>query len=939
MDERRELADPPPFRRGDAIDRFTVLETLGIGGMGVVVSAYDPTLDRKVAIKVLRSDKLAATPEENRTRLLREAQAMARLNHPHVITVHEVGTLGDQVFVAMELVEGETLADWLRSAERSWRDVVDIFARAGSGLAAAHRIGLVHRDFKPENVLVGADGRVRVTDFGLAGVEAGSPTAETALILATPLTRTGTILGTPAYMAPEQHRGQEADARSDQFSYCAALYEGLYGARPFAGETPAEVLDAIVARRVSEPRREAARWLRPLVLRGLATRPEDRWPSLRALLDALESTPRRRRRLMVVAGVAAAAIGVAALVERSASDSGPACDLGARRLTGVWDDARKARLQQAFVRSGAPGASVTWSSFSTILDERARRWAAMHDEACVATHVDGVQSAAVLDLRMECLQRKRQEMKELVDVYSDEPDASVLDRAVMAADALASVNVCAEVASLRAVVPPPDDPAKRATIDSIRRRLSRWRALEEAGRWREGGALLETLEREADAVGYAPLLAEVGKEVGAQLARVGKAKDSERALFAAVAHAVRGRAWYQEADTWVELVTNYALAGRAAEGLVAAHAAELTFERAGVDDGFRADAFNTIGALEANAGNLDEGIRYYRMAIELSKRALGTNSPRYARVLGNLGYTYVWRGKTREALIHLEQALAIMRATLRPDHPDLTFALLGTQQAYLDLGQFRKARDTAEQVLRLRTKQLGPENPLTTATLLFVGEAEVSLGNPDRALEVMNRALAIQTKEREPNSEVLANTYLIIGNALHLARRDKEAETSYRQVLELGANIGGPETMTTGQALMRLGHLHNGRGNHQQALTACRRAFDIVSRTMGEGSSVLLLIRECLGDALLGTGDPAAARKELEPALAAIEDQGWGPQATGGARFHLARALWSTPSERGRARELARATLNELTGAEGDNGRLMARIRDWLSTHEASAAR
>ncbi len=228
------------LERGAAVGRYVILDRIGAGGMGVVYAAYDPELDRRVALKLLRTDRFAAP---GHLRLLREAKALARLTHPNVVAVHDAGTFGDQVFVAMELVEGETLRQWLEAGARSWREVLDRLLAAGRGLAAAHAAGLVHRDFKPENVLLGRDGRVRVVDFGLAKALADAaeePAApDSGGELASPLTEWGAVLGTPAYMAPEQIRGIAADARSDQFSFCVALYEALYGERPF-GKGPRE---------------------------------------------------------------------------------------------------------------------------------------------------------------------------------------------------------------------------------------------------------------------------------------------------------------------------------------------------------------------------------------------------------------------------------------------------------------------------------------------------------------------------------------------------------------------------------------------------------------------------------------------------------------------------------------------------------------------------
>jgi serine/threonine protein kinase len=280
---------------GAAVGRYRVVEAIGAGGMGILYAAHDPELDRKVALKLLRPS--AARAPEMRARLLREAQAMAKLSHPNVVTVYDAGTVGERVFIAMELVEGRTLAEWLRERPRSAREIRDAFASAGRGLAAAHAKGLVHRDFKPSNVLVAWSGEVRVTDFGLVrsahddDTRIDAPTDPT-------LTRSGALMGTPAYMAPEQYAGGVVDARTDQFGFCVALYEALSGARPFAGDSVEQIGANVRAGRIDANvrARRIPTWLRRPVERGLAVDPDARFASMDALLAALAADPWLRAR-------------------------------------------------------------------------------------------------------------------------------------------------------------------------------------------------------------------------------------------------------------------------------------------------------------------------------------------------------------------------------------------------------------------------------------------------------------------------------------------------------------------------------------------------------------------------------------------------------------------------------------------------------------------
>ncbi len=324
-------APRPPLEAGTRLGRYRIEHVIGSGGMGVVYAAHDPELHRSVAIKVLRTDLANDHAQASKERLLREARAMARLSHPNVVSIYDVGLWNDEVFVAMELVVGRTLHAWLREEKPEWEGVVGIFLGAGSGLVAAHQAGLVHRDFKPANVLVGADGRARVTDFGLArtaGVHGGdgdsAPRNKDSL---STFSVSDDVCGTPAYMSPEQLEGAPVDARTDEYSFCVALYEGLYGARP-SDDAPV-------------PTSPVPAGLTAVVLRGLSARPADRFPTLADLLFALRAAvedaapPHRekatrgrrasalapRRRFVAAAGVLLCAIAIVGSYRWSSSST------------------------------------------------------------------------------------------------------------------------------------------------------------------------------------------------------------------------------------------------------------------------------------------------------------------------------------------------------------------------------------------------------------------------------------------------------------------------------------------------------------------------------------------------------------------------------------------------------------------------------------------
>ncbi len=382
--EPREHTEPAPPAAAEGEDeqpvrigRFVVIKRIGEGGMGMVYAAYDDTLDRKIAVKLLHPR--GSGSNDARTRLIREAQALARLSHPSVIHVYEVGTWQEQVYVAMEFVDGSTLAQWQRQEGRHWREVLDTYAAAGRGLAAAHAAGIVHRDFKAANVLVRRDGAVRVVDFGLARqeLEAGASasalrsvemdgntpnlslvTGEAPTSADAPLTRTGVIMGTPAYMAPEQHLGQRADVRSDQFSYCVSLFEALYGFRPFAGETLPALRRQVLAGRLEQPPRYTdipPRVFRALE-RGLQAHASERYTSMESLLDELARDPRVALRRIIYAVMAVVAVALVAALwwsergERAARAEG-------ERLRAQFERARVLNAEDELRRAQARSVS------------------------------------------------------------------------------------------------------------------------------------------------------------------------------------------------------------------------------------------------------------------------------------------------------------------------------------------------------------------------------------------------------------------------------------------------------------------------------------------------------------------------------------------------------------------------------------------------------
>ena len=424
--------DDDVLARGATVGRYLVLERLGAGAMGVVYAAYDPKLDRKIALKLLRPVEGHGDQARRTARLEREAQAMAKLSHPNVGAIFDVGVYQEQVFLAMEYLPGGTLRRWLEAEKHPWREIVKMFIEVGHGLAAAHAEGLIHRDFKPDNVLLDKSGQPRVVDFGLVRLTgnlevstSGSfddpdlPIAETAIATSgshgsAALTRTGALAGTPAYMAPEQFLGKAVDARSDQFAFCVALYEALYAERPFAGETVIALADSVTNERIVGPPKGTSvpGWIRGHVVRGLRCDANQRHRSIDDLLAALTNDPAKRTRKWLLAGTTlVATFTIAGVTQRLSSDHRPKmCTGGGDHLVGIWEangaaSARKEAIHSAFARTGKSYAEQAYTGAARLFDQYVGRWTGMYTEACQATHLRGEQSEEVLDLRMACLQR------------------------------------------------------------------------------------------------------------------------------------------------------------------------------------------------------------------------------------------------------------------------------------------------------------------------------------------------------------------------------------------------------------------------------------------------------------------------------------------------------------------------------------------------------
>ncbi|MEM7160785.1 MAG: serine/threonine-protein kinase, partial [Myxococcota bacterium] len=679
--------DSEPIKVG----RYTILSRLGQGGMGVVYAAYDEDLDRKIAVKVVLPSHGSDT---TRSRMRREAQAMARLSHPNIVTVHEVGEFGDQVFIAMEFVRGQSLDQWIDANPRPWAEVLEVYRQAGLGLDAAHQAGLVHRDFKPHNVMLGDDGSVKVLDFGLARDE-GSVVPRPAdaasndrKALDGPLTKTGAIVGTPAYMSPEQHMGKATNARSDQFSFCVALFAGLHGHHPFEGETlPALVHSVCEGQlRPTDGSSRVPAWLDRVVRRGLSSDPLARFPSMEALLDALAEDPgaRRRRRLTGLGTVALVFVGGFGVAQwAGVGSSEQACPPGEAQLRPAWDDERRQAITTAMREHPSARAEATWARVEPMLEGYAQTWVGAHDDSCRA-HQAGTRSDLLYERGRACLDRSAEALRTTTEQLQA-PDEAVLDKAVTAVAELPSIEHCRDPTVLLAELVPPE-PAIASDVAEQRQRLSRAQTLENLGRLADSVTLANEVIEDAKGLEYAPLQAEALLQRGRARMWGGEGEAADADLGNAAWLAMKADHEVVAAEAAAKKVyARSELQGRPTEAAVELPWAEALIGNAD-DPVLRGLFLNNAAAVRARQGQGQAALELLQRALEVRRQALPPEHPDIALTLANLGRVQNEQGLVDEAVPTLQEAAQRLERALGPRHPQCALVATMLATALLEQG-------------------------------------------------------------------------------------------------------------------------------------------------------------------------------------------------------------------------------------------------------------
>jgi eukaryotic-like serine/threonine-protein kinase len=908
----------PDFEIGAKLGRYVLLKELGRGGMAVVHVAYDPELDRKVALKLVRPRR-GSKRSADQERLLREAQALARLSHPNVVHVYDVGIYEAHVYIAMELVAGQTLRAWLSEAPRSWREVLDLYVRAGQGLAAAHAADLVHLDFKPGNVVLGKDKRVRVVDFGLARESRGSMSGESGILERVPeiasvratdletitgshrllgeqLTEYGSIMGTPGYIAPEQLLGHNPDARADQFSFCVALWEGLFGDRPFAASERKTLQQVVLAGQITPPPmdRRVPHWLRRIVERGLSPRPEERFADMNALLDALGRDPARRRRRIAGWIVGAAAIGTAGLAwGRAMTGQATHCTSGEEKMAEVWTPTRSDAAGAAFHATGLPFAEDAWRGAQAALERHASVWTQTYLDACEATHVRGEQSAELLDLRMHCLERTRTELNALIEVFI-EADDDVVRNAAEAVAKLTSIARCNDAAALRAEGRP-DDPALRQVVDALDLELARATGLLNAGLRRQGLATASSILEQAQALEHPALEARAALGVAAAYTDLGQHDDTirmlDQALFAA--------------------------------------------ERAGLDR-LRVRALITLGYTVGYIGaEHDRGTWLLQVAREILDR-IEEHGELLANLLSTSAVLDVARGRPDEALAQLHQALDMHRS-VEPSGTNIAVLLLNLGGVHFEKGEYDLALGYYEEAHELTVDVYGDKHPALCETLENLGNVLHAMGRSKDALAQHRQGIEIceagGAGAGMPHALRLNNEATVL---TALARHD-EALTRYRAALALIEDKPGHPAR--GVILSNMAESYIGLSRNAEALELFEKGMAILADATGDETIYYAAARAGLGHALLELGRDDEAVAALQAALDVFEHATADAQMRAEVEFNLARALVASADDRDtleRARSLVERAHATSRGAGERGARLYAASKIWLKSDRSA---
>jgi tetratricopeptide (TPR) repeat protein len=738
------VGETPGLQPGQVVGRYVVEETLGSGGMGFVVSARDPKLDRPVAIKVLfREDDKGAVW------LRREAQALAALNHPSIVAVHDVGVIDGRPFIAMERVEGMTLRRWLDERKRSDAEILEVFVAAGRALAAAHEQGIVHCDFKPTNVMIRSGGgtttsladSICIMDFGLARLhgEASSevdPPAKPSVdlsesLLSQDFTEFDKLQGTPKYMAPEQFAMLGVSPATDQYGFCIALYEALWRQSPFKGDSPSSRMSEQMCGAQPRPpsaSRDQRRLIDP-ILRGLSPLPNDRWPSLDDLCDALVPPKPTRRAWVLIAGAGIGAAGVAAWLGADGRDD--PCARVEQRAAAVWNDAERAEVGKAFAATQRSYATEAWARGEASLDEWISRWVSVGTEDCRATFERDEVSDRDYDAHAHCLSRQLQRFDAVIDVLHGVEISNVV-QVLDAVAALPEPEGCLE----EEVLERPSDPMQAALVDMVYEDIGRCQVVGDAGRAKDFEACAREVVQSATDTGDENAMLDARRLFAGAVSDTGR-RQASRALFEAL-YFDASAAGRQRLAASAALAVAFRYSHRSGDLEQARkwirHAEPMRTTKAGNARVLR------INALRAHfAGEAEAAISTARDAVSLAEES--ESQELLASCLNTLGKVLNENRRPNKARVVYERALEVRRATRGSVHPLVATSLNNLATVLGDAGEYDAALAMLEESLAIRRELLPHHHRHIATGTANVAETLSRMGKHGRAL-VLHRESA-----------------------------------------------------------------------------------------------------------------------------------------------------------------------------------------------------
>lgn len=904
------------------LDRYVLGERIGEGGSGMVYRANDPALGRDVAIKLLRPSSARALGE---ARLLREARALATLSHPNVVVVHDVGTYdpgalgtaepGDDtrgVYVVMELLAGTPLSRWIETP-RPWPQIVAVLIAAGRGIAAAHARGLVHRDFKPSNTIVCAAegggsgagigpgiGRVCVLDFGLAEV------SRTALVSAVrdddlPAEESQLVVGTPAFMSPEQHAGGEVDRRSDQYAFCVTLWQALFGTLPFTHETP---VDLAVLDRLGERKRTGApplperprvpRRIRKVLQRGLQPEPSRRFVDMDALLAELARSEPKRGRLVAMAGVGVGLAIASAAVYRGVDD--PCASYG-EALADRWNDVRREELATSFTATGAPFAAAASAAVTPVLDGWVDTWHQHRIATC-----RGGEHDATARLQLQCLQHGRDELDAVLERFAA-ADVEVVQQALSGASGLPDLGACADPSLLSRTAPELPPSAIAARVEELRSELAAVRSLRLAARHDEGLRRLGPLGGQADAIGFGPLRAEIELARAMFSLHLADHAAAERALTTTLALVARSDHPVVEAQAWATLLHLRGVeqgGGDELQWLVELARAHVD----GVGAPVRLDIqlSNTIGLFEGLRGHHAEAIATFDRALARAREEGATDL--VPGLLGGRGAMHRRSGDPAAAVVDFQEAIATIERELGPEHPSLATPLTNLSNAYTDMAEDQRSAEQLQRAVAVITGTWGPAHPNVGKMHTNLGGLFYRMRRYDDALRESELGLSIVQQALGADHIACANAHNNAGLALLGLERHAEALAHFDRALEI-RRAKGPNHPDARRSMRNAGLALHGLGRDDEARARMQEAIEVTERELGPHHADTIGERRELGELELALGRTDAALVVLERAFADLGECTAPHDQAAKVRVALAKALVAAGREPTRARTLA----------------------------------